>query len=125
MIVIFKWIAGQALKLFKWLGLTGTLITLSLLASGLLVGYSMWSAGRTQKALATSEKALKQVTDDRDQLRANSDANYKASKAVTAARVDITNKEAIGRAETEQALQNNLDWANQPVPADVLASLRR
>lgn len=55
-------------------------------------------------------------------------ANAKANQAAIASRNDLLNAlsqvETVERVKTIEALKANPNWANQPIPADVLASLQ-
>lgn len=51
-------------------------------------------------------------------------ADGAALGTAAASRADIHQTEELSRAETEDALERNRAWADEPVPADVLGSLR-
>jgi len=58
-------------------------------------------------------------------LRAERAGNQAAQDVVSVERPRVTREYADRRADTEKALEANADWANQPIPDDVLASIVR
>lgn len=105
-----------------------TTLKAKLIGAGLLVALilSLYAAvryyrGEAQDARQDAEEA-QEVSED---LTAARGADTRSSEAHGAILDTINTNEEIGRAETEAALDANSDWANQPVPADVLDSLRR
>lgn len=98
-----------------------------LIGAGLLVALllSLYAAmryyrGEAQEARQDAQEAA-QVSED---LTAARGADTRSSEAHGAILDTIQTNEEIGRAQTEAALDENRDWADQPVPADVLDSLR-
>ena len=78
---------------------------------------------------ATSEVM---VLEDKLEKREETIAKYVANQKANAAAIETRNTliealaqtETVNRVETVKALEANPDWASQPIPADVLASLR-
>lgn len=69
-------------------------------------------------------QAAQEATEQVEILRKNDIAASRAVIGTDVAKAAIKHKEAVGLARTEAAIDANPDWAQQPVPADVLDSLR-
>lgn len=85
-----------------------------------LYGAMRYYRGEAQEARQEAKEA-KAVSKD---LTAARRADVAAQEVLEATRQTIIEHERIGRESTEEALEANRDWADQPVPADVLDSLR-
>ena len=100
----------------KW-----TAAVLVALLIGTLFLSVQWYRHAAQEARVEADVANAGV-DTLEAARASDDAS---AASVQASRTAITQTESEARVKTEEALAANPDWAGQPVPADVLGSLRR
>jgi len=90
------------------------------LLSAILIRQVVHSREEAKAAHAAAQAA-------QDDNRVLTGAIRSADKAVTvnnAAKSAIHQRETAGLARTQTALDANAAWAQQPIPADVLASLR-
>jgi hypothetical protein len=71
-----------------------------------------------------AKAALTQVKQDNAVLAHAATAADRAETGNLAGKAAITAKETTGLARSNKALDANPDWAQQPIPADVAASLR-
>lgn len=99
-----------------------------LIGAGLVVALiaSLWFAvryyrGEAQEARQEAQEATR-VSED---LTAARGADNAALGHLEGIREHIKQHEGKGRAETEAALEEHRDWADQPVPVDVLDSLHQ
>lgn len=105
-----------------------TTLKAKLIGAGVIVALilSLWAAlryykGEAQEARQDAKEANR-VSEDLTAARVADTASSEAHGAILDT-IKIT--EEKGRAETEAALDAHRDWADQPVPDDVLDSLRR
>lgn len=112
-----------AIRLARWFisgGWKKVLIGALLLG---LIGDTAWIV-RDHYTAKAAQAELKTAQDDNVLLV---HAGTAADRAVTgnlAAKASINHKEAQGYARTQRALDAHPDWAQQPIPADVIDSLR-
>lgn len=108
-----------------WIKSRLLLLTGIILASALVWGAIQTARlGKYQSDLKASEKALRASEDENANLRKIRAADSVAVVIQQDTRKAIAIKEAKGRAETIKAIEANPEWANQPVPRDILDSLR-
>lgn len=112
-----RWLAGGG----RWKVAAGVITTLAVAAALTLTLIKLRSVQRENTELSESLEAAKGEV---DLLRKARTADAAAVTQRDAARIIIYKEEEAGRAKTEAALAANPDWANQPVPAAVLDSLR-
>lgn len=94
---------------------------------GLLVAVSVLSVKGCMTARDARDQAQATAQAAQEQVEAADQSRIAADRAVTgaqAAKAAITTNELAGNIRMENALDVNEDWAAQPVPADVLDSLR-
>lgn len=108
-----KWLAHRGR--WKLAAVAITAILVAILIHQVRAGHKRETALREDLAASQGEVQL---------LRDAREADSRALAERDAVRTDITEKENKGRAKTEAALAANPNWANQPVPAAVLDSLR-
>lgn len=108
-----------------WIKSRLLILTGVILASALVWGTIQTARlGKYQSDLKASEKALRASEDENANLRKIRAADSVAVVIQQDTRKAIATKEVKERAETIKALEANPDWANQPIPPDVLGSLR-
>lgn len=90
----------------------------------LLGAYLVWSYRDMRADRDAAQRASQEATAAAELIRTNDHAASRAVIGASEAKARISSKEAQGIARTEAALSANPDWASQPVPADVLSSLR-
>lgn len=111
--------------MIDWIKSKLLLILAVILASAALWGtIQTVRVGQYQKSLEASEKALRASESENAELRKIRTADNAAVLVQQNTKKAIADKEVKDRAETIKALEANPDWANQPVPRDVLDSLR-
>lgn len=110
---------------FKWLGEPGSWKAILVACALAAVAYGTFGYIGARREVARLSEANIELSEANKKLSAAAIANAKAIKSRNEIIDVIANKEAVGRDETIKAIQNNPDWANQPIPADVLDSLRR
>lgn len=104
-----------------------TTLKAKLIGAGVIVALllSLYAAVRYYKGEAQEARQdAKEASRVSEDLTAARVADTASSEAHGAVLDTIKTNEEIGRAQTEAALDANRDWADQPVPADVLDSLR-
>lgn len=106
------------------LGKKSTWITLVVILGVLLAGYTIVSYVATKSENMVLTTQLANANSQLNQVKANNAANIKAVNTRNELINALATQEAPKRAETIKALKANPAWANQPIPADVLASLR-
>lgn len=84
------------------------------------LAFQVWQGHGREKALSEALSAEKAKV---EQLENTAKSNDKAAEVRIIYRDRILASEAKGKAKTDEALRNNQEWANTPVPADVLSSL--
>lgn len=105
----------------KWLPIIIALVIASALLWGTMTRNALVQARKDVAALSEALSVSEAENGTLRKLRAaDTSAVASRDKEVTV----INTKEAKGRAETVKALEANPDWANQPIPRDVLDSLR-
>lgn len=111
--------------LLALLGKRSTWITILVVLGVIIAGYGIMSyvATKSENMAIKNELVLKDK--EIEQYRANAKASAAAIKTRNELVDALAKVETVERVKTVKALQANPDWANQPIPADVLASLRR
>ena len=108
-----------------WIKSKLTIAMLVILASALVWGAIQTSrVGKYRSDLKATETALRASEDENKELRKIREADRVAVVIQQDTKKAIATKEVKERAETIKALEANPDWANQPIPPDVLGSLR-
>lgn len=102
----------------------GTWITIFVTLGVFLAGFAVMNYVAVKSENMVLSTKIEKVEDQLDQVRANAQANAKAIRTRNELIEALTKVEETERAETMQALKANPDWAAQPIPADILASLR-
>jgi len=111
--------------LLALLGKRSTWITLLVALGVIVAGYGIMSYVATKSENMAIKQELVLKDKEIEQYRANAKANVKAIETRNELVDALAKVETVERVKTVKALQANPDWANQPIPADVLASLRR
>ena len=83
-----------------------------------------WRVGNYRADLEATETALSEAQANVEQLRATRRADARVIDARAVQRQEVYKQEGKERDATISALEANQDWASQPVPDDVLSSLR-
>lgn len=110
--------------LLALLGKRSTWITVLVVLGVIVAGYGIMSyvATKSENMAVKAELVIK------DRQIAQYTANIKANEKAIATRNELVEAlakvETVERVKTIKALEANPDWAKQPIPADVLASLR-
>jgi hypothetical protein len=117
------WLVGPAIVL-GWITTKGRWKWAAAFAGAALVALLIFQVrtGRNENEALTDSLAASQG--EVALLRQARQADSAALTDNSARKAIISKGEAIGRKRTEAALAAHPAWANQPVPADVLASLR-
>lgn len=114
----FLTILGLLRKRSTWIAL---LVSVGVILAGFAV--VNYVSVKSRNTVLTAELSV--TKDQLKQMQANNVANQKAiitrNELVTA----LAQVETVERVRTVEALKANPNWASQPIPADVLASLRR
>jgi hypothetical protein len=108
-----KWVLGGGRWKIVLIALTAILIALL---------YHNWRSARAER-----DEARVALDASRGEVALLRKAKVADDAAVThnrVARTRIAAKEVTGRAKTEAALARHPDWADQPIPADIIDSLR-
>jgi len=109
----------------EWITSKLTIALGIILASALAVAaFQSWRVGEYREKLDASETALRASQEEVKQLTKVRAADTSAVLVQQNTKTAIAAKEVKDRAETIKALEANPDWANQPIPRDVLDSLR-
>lgn len=94
-------------------------------ASGLIWGvFTRNALVQARKDVTALSEALSASEAENGTLRKLRTADSVSVVVQQDTRKAIATKEAKGRAETIKAIEANPEWANQPVPRDILDSLR-
>lgn len=107
------------------LGNRKTWITLAVIAGVILAGFAVTSyvATKSENMVIKQELVVQQKRNE--QLVANIRANQVALKTRNDLVTALGQVETVERVKTVKALEANPDWANQPIPRDILDSLRK
>lgn len=97
------------------------ILTVGLLLA--LIGGTAWIV-RTHYTAKAATAELKLAQEDNNLLIRADTADDRAVTGNLARKASITHKETQGLARTQRALDAHPDWAQQPIPADVIDSLR-
>lgn len=101
-----------------------TWITLLVVLGVVFAGYAVTSYVSARSEVMSLQMELKDERAKVDQYQRNQKANV-AAIATRNELIDALAKvETVERVKTIKALEANPAWAKQPIPADVLASLR-
>lgn len=103
----------------NWKLVLGAMTALAILAYVVSLKLNL-SAERRGRA----EDAAHVATERSDALQTASTARQSGNEARSVARSQITAETATKRKTLDEALAHNRAWADQPVPADVAASLQ-
>lgn len=110
--------------LLALLGKRSTWITLLVVLGVIVAGYGIMSYVATKSENMSLRTELSQEQAKVKQYAANIKANEKAIATRNELVEALAKVETVERVRTIKALEANPDWAKQPIPADVLASLR-
>ena len=100
-------------------------ITILVVLGVIVAGYGIRSYVSTKSENVALKQELVLKKREIEQYRANAKANVKAIETRNELVNALAKVETVERVKTVKALQANPDWANQPIPADVIVSLRR
>lgn len=110
---VLGWLRDPAHRKWVMVAVTAVVVIASLLLA------RHWRS-QAQEAAVEAEVANRGV----EVLTSARDADSKAQASLGASKAAIDTNERVHRGITEDALQQHQDWANEPVPDDVLRSLR-
>lgn len=102
--------------------LYGALIGL-LVALFLALGAGVW-AWKASADLSTARSEVTRLTAENTALAKGSKAGDKASETQSQGYKAAGEQASKRQEKLEKAIERNPDWANQPIPSDVLDSLR-
>lgn len=102
----------------------GTWVTILVALGVIFAGYALVNYVAVKSENMALKTEITQVERQRDQYKANNQANAQAIVTRNALIDALATVETKERVRTIEALKANPNWANQPIPADVLASLR-
>lgn len=102
----------------------GTWITIAVAVGVLLAGFAVMNYVAVKSENIAVKTELVQEQAKVKQYAANIKANEKALTTRNELISALATTETVERVKTVKALEANPDWAKQPIPADVLASLR-
>lgn len=108
-----------------WLTKRSTWITILVAAAVIFAGFAVTNYVATKSENMAIKVELSQTQKKLDQANANLRANAEALKTRNQLIDALSEVETVERVKTVQALEKHPDWANQPIPRDVLDSLRR
>jgi len=91
----------------------------------LLSAFLIWTYLDTRQANIELQGALAGAQQEIVQLHKEAKADDAAIATRNTLLTSLATMEVEDRAATVKALEANPNWANQPIPADVLASLRK
>lgn len=103
----------------------GTWITIAVAIAVVLAGFAVTNYVTTKSENMVLKQQIAKKDETIKQYRANAMANAEALKTRNELVTALGQVEVQERVKTVKALEANPDWANQPIPADVLISLRR
>jgi ABC-type maltose transport system permease subunit len=106
------------------LGKRSTWITLLVVVGVLLAGFAVMNYVSVKSENMAIKTELSQEQAKVKQYQANIKANEKALTTRNELISALATTETVERVKTVKALEANPDWSKQPIPADVLASLR-
>lgn len=101
-----------------------TWITILVALGVIIAGFGIMSYGATKSENMAMKTELTLKQREIDQYAANAKASAKAIQTRNELVEALAKVETVERVKTIKALEANPDWAKQPIPADVLASLR-
>lgn len=101
-----------------------TWVTLAVVLGVLLAGFAVMNYVAVKSENMALSSQLEDTKRALRQVRANNRANQKAVVTRNTLLEALAEVETVERVKTIEALKANPDWASQPIPADVLASLR-
>jgi len=117
---------GRALNAVgRWLFHKGGWLFVALTLSLAAVAYMTHEARTARAERDALSTALLAAQEQQKLLVRYQNAASSAETGASKAKATISNKEAVGLARTQRALDANRDWADQPVPTAVLDSLRQ
>lgn len=113
-------------KGWKWIGPGGNwkLVLGALTALAILTYIASLKLNLSAERRGRAEDAAHVATERSDALQTASTARQSGNEARSVARSQITAETATKRKTLDEALAHNRAWADQPVPADVAASLQ-
>lgn len=111
-------------SLWGLLSKRSTWITLLIVAGIVFAGFAITSYVHAKSEAMALRTELTQEQAKVKQYAANIKANEKAIATRNELVEALAKVETVERVRTIKALEANPDWAKQPIPADVLASLR-
>jgi hypothetical protein len=106
------------------LGKKSTWITLAVIVGVIFAGFAVVNYVATKSENMALKAKVEKVERERDQIAQNYRANATAVKTRNDLIDALSKVETVERVKTIEALKKNPDWAKQPIPADVIASLR-
>lgn len=101
-----------------------TWITLLVTLGVLLAGFAVMNYVSVKSENMAIKTELVQEQRKVEQYKANAKANAAAIETRNELLTALAEVETVERVKTVEALKANPAWATQPIPADVLASLR-
>ena len=115
---------ATALASLSALNKRSTWITLLVIIGVVFAGYAITSYVHAKSEAMSLKVELSQSRTRIEQLERNNKANVAAIATRNELVTALAKVETVERVKTVQALKANPAWASQPIPADVLASLR-
>lgn len=121
----WKWLSRGGLNaVLRWLFQPGR-IKILVAALGLLYGaYLIHQVQQARQERDALTEALAASQGEVDLLRTAREADASALATASAAKAVITSQERISVERTKSAIAANPRWANEPIPPDVVDSLR-
>jgi hypothetical protein len=124
LLLCWKWLSSSTLKVWAWLA-TGDRAKWAVGAmTALLIAFLFYQLHAARSERDNAKDALEAANGEIALLDKARKADAAALGNNAEAKIVIAKKAKITSERTEAALSANPDWASQPVPADVIDSLR-